>query len=100
MICYTIKFSCLCIITKKGYKHSIKVWELHLYVVSHKSLNNHLQGYLLKRKPALTAGLLSPTPSVPQLQCQEADSCPTGDREMYTRRGQVKKSKTVTEEQE
>lgn len=95
-----MKFSSLCIITRKGYRHDIKVYELlHLYAVSHKSLNNHLQGYLLKIKPALTAGLLSPTPSVPQLQCQEADSCPTGDKEVYTKIGQVKKSKTVTEEQ-
>ena len=52
-----------------------------------------LTGLSIKIKPALTAGLLSPTPSVPQLQCQEADSCPTGDKEVYTRTDQVKKGK-------
>lgn len=58
-----------------------------------------LTGLPVKVKPALTAGFLSATPSVPQLQCQEADSCPTGGKDVYTGTDQVKKSKTVTEEQ-
>ena len=50
-------------------------------------------------KPALTAGLLSPTPSVPQLQCQEAESCPAGGKQVCTRMDQVKESTVVTGEQ-
>lgn len=48
----------------------------------------------------LTDGLLSPTPSVPQLQCQEADSCPTGDKAGVHKDRPSKNIKTVTEEQE
>lgn len=48
----------------------------------------------------LTGGLLSPTPSVPQLQCQEADSCPTGDKAGVQKDRPSKNIKTVTEEQE
>lgn len=43
-------------------------------------IHTHTQAPVTLLARELTDGLLSPTPSVPQLQCQEADSCPTGDK--------------------
>lgn len=75
------------------YRNVFICMQLH---TSHRTTTNRASKNM---KPALTAGLLSPTPSVPQLQCQEAESCPTGGKQVCIRMDQVKESTAVTGEQ-
>lgn len=64
------------------------------------STHIHAQALITLLSRELTDGLLSPTPSVPQLQGQETDSCSTGDKGGVQKDRPSKNTKTVTEEQQ